>query len=51
MMGKQSNLEPIDPQIGGVPCQGVLDEFRQAKEDIKTNPNSGYMLVSKFKLL
>jgi ClpP class serine protease len=35
MMGKQSNLGPIDPQIGGVPCQGVLDEFEQAKNDIK----------------
>jgi ATP-dependent protease ClpP protease subunit len=40
MMGKQSNLGPIDPQIGGVPCQGVLDEFEQAKSDIKGNPNS-----------
>lgn len=40
MMGKQSNLGPIDPQIGGVSCQGVLDEFEQAKKDIKSNPNS-----------
>lgn len=38
VMGKQSNLGPIDPQIGGVPCQGVLDEFEQAKKDIKANP-------------
>jgi hypothetical protein len=40
MMGKQSNLGPIDPQIGGVPCQGVLDEFQQAIADIKVNPAS-----------
>lgn len=40
MMGKQSNLGPIDPQIGGVACQAVLDEFNSAKEDIKRNPSS-----------
>ena len=51
MMGKQSNLGPIDPQIGGVPCQGVLDEFEQAKKDIKTNPNSAplwQVIISKY---
>lgn len=30
VMGKQSSLGPIDPQIGGVPAQGVLDEFQMA---------------------
>lgn len=40
MMGKHSNLGPIDPQMGGLACQAVLDEFKQAKEDIKTNPQS-----------
>ncbi len=51
MMGKQSNLGPIDPQIGGVPCQGVLDEFEQAKKDIKSNPNSAplwQVIISKY---
>ncbi len=51
MMGKQSNLGPIDPQIGGVPCQGVLDEFEQAKRDIKSNPNSAPLwqaIISKY---
>jgi len=51
MMGKQSNLGPIDPQIGGVPCQGVLDEFEQAKKDIKSNPNSASLwqvIISKY---
>jgi ClpP class serine protease len=28
VLGKQSSLGPIDPQIGGVPAQGVLDEFQ-----------------------
>jgi ATP-dependent protease ClpP protease subunit len=51
LMGKQSNLGPIDPQMGGVACQAVLDEFQKAKEDIKTNPHSAPLwqaIVSKY---
>lgn len=51
MMGKQSNLGPIDPQIGGVACQAVLDEFEQAKKDLKTNPSSAALwqvIISKY---
>jgi len=40
MMGKQSNLGPIDPQMGGVACQAVIEEFEQAKSDIRANPSS-----------
>lgn len=40
IMGKQSNLGPIDPQMGGVACQAVLDEFQKAKDDIKANPQA-----------
>ena len=40
MMGKHSNLGPIDPQMGGVPCQGVISEFQKAIDDIKKNPAS-----------
>jgi Serine dehydrogenase proteinase len=40
MMGKQSNLGPIDPQMGGVACQAVLDEFKKALADVKANPSS-----------
>lgn len=40
VMGKHSNLGPIDPQMGGLACQAVLNEFEQAKEDIKQNPQS-----------
>ena len=43
IMGKQSNLGPIDPQMGGVACQAVLDEFEEAKEDIKKNPHSAIL--------
>ena len=51
LMGKQSNLGPIDPQMGGVPCQGVLDEFKQAQNDIRANPSSAALwqvIVSKY---
>ncbi len=51
IMGKQSNLGPIDPQMGGVACQAVLDEFNTAKEDIKANPHSAPLwqaIISKY---
>lgn len=38
VMGKQSSLGPIDPQVGGVPAQGVLDEFQMAITSIQDNP-------------
>lgn len=49
--GKQSNLGPIDPQMGGVPCKGVIDEFEKAKKDIRSNPSSAHlwqMIVGKY---
>lgn len=51
VMGKHSNLGPIDPQMGGLACQAVLDEFKQAKEDIKKNPHSAALwqvIISKY---
>jgi ATP-dependent protease ClpP protease subunit len=39
IMGKHSNLGPIDPQIGGVACQAILNEFQHAKDDIRQNPH------------
>lgn len=38
VMGKQSSLGPIDPQFGGIPAHGVIEEFNQAKKDITSNP-------------
>ena len=35
MMGKQSNLGPIDPQMGGIACGAAIEEFRKAKEEVK----------------
>lgn len=40
MMGKQSSLGPIDPQFGGIACQGILDEYQRALDDVSKNPNS-----------
>jgi len=35
VMGKQSNLGPIDPHISGIPTKGVIQEFDQALKEIK----------------
>jgi len=37
MMGKQSSLGPIDPQIRGVACHGVVEEFKNAYTEIKAD--------------
>jgi hypothetical protein len=38
IMGKQSNIGPIDPQFNGIPCYGVLDEFKRALDQVKLDP-------------
>jgi hypothetical protein len=38
VMGKQSSLGPIDPQIGGLPAHGVVEEFEKMRQDWQTNP-------------
>jgi ATP-dependent protease ClpP protease subunit len=38
MMGLHSNLGPTDPQLGGFPAHGVLEEFRKAAEEIAEDP-------------
>ena len=43
IMGKHSNLGPIDPQMGGVACQAILEEFQEAKKDVALN--SDYALL------
>ena len=40
IMGRQSNIGPIDPQFGGVSCAGVNEEFKNALESIKNQPES-----------
>jgi len=39
VMGKHSNLGPIDPQMGGLACQAIINEFEQAKREIRLNPH------------
>ena len=39
LMGKHSNLGPIDPQLQGVPTYGVLKEFEKACREIKNDPS------------
>lgn len=51
IMGKHSNLGPIDPQFNGVACQAVVNEFKQAVQDIKDNPSSAILwqtIISKY---
>jgi hypothetical protein len=38
VMGKQSSLGPIDPQINGMPAHAVIQEFNRAFEEIRTDP-------------
>ncbi len=38
IMGKQSSLGPVDPQLGGVPAKGISEEFNRAREEIKKDP-------------
>ncbi len=38
VMGQHSSLGPIDPQIGGIPAHGVIEEFDRAAEEIKADP-------------
>jgi enoyl-CoA hydratase/carnithine racemase len=37
VMGKQSSLGPIDPQFGGIPAHGIVEEFRRAFDEIKAD--------------
>lgn len=39
VMGKHSNLGPIDPQLGGLPAAAVKKEIERAIEEIKDDPD------------
>lgn len=39
VMGKQSNLGPIDPQLGGLPAAAVKKEIERALTEIKADPD------------
>lgn len=39
VMGKQSNLGPIDPQFNGVPAHAILEEFNTIMADVNADPS------------
>jgi len=39
LMGKQSSLGPVDPQLAGVPAHGVIEEFNRARDEVKVDPS------------
>lgn len=40
VMGKQSNLGPIDPQLGIIPAHGLIGEFNHIMNCVKKDPQS-----------
>ncbi|MGO9305763.1 MAG: SDH family Clp fold serine proteinase, partial [Candidatus Korobacteraceae bacterium] len=40
ILGKQSSLGPIDPQVRDIAAQGILNEFKRALEEIKGDANA-----------
>lgn len=38
LMGKHSNIGPVDPQIKGIPCVGAVQEVQKAYGDITKDP-------------
>lgn len=40
IMGRQSSIGPIDPQINGIPAYGVIEDYERAVQEIATNPSS-----------
>jgi membrane-bound ClpP family serine protease len=43
IIGKHSNLGPIDPQLGGLPAHGIIEEFERAKEEVIKNDKAIYV--------
>lgn len=51
IMGKQSNLGPIDPQFGGMSCAGIIEEFNEASDAVSKNPKMAAVwgpIISKY---
>lgn len=51
IMGKQSNLGPIDPQYNGLSCSGIIEEFQEACEDVSKDANLSALwgqIISKY---
>lgn len=51
VMGKQSNIGPIDPQFGGMSCAAVIEEFEKAVAETSKNPGAiplWQVIISKY---
>lgn len=51
IMGKESSIGPIDPQFGGIPAYGVIEEFEDAQKALKDDPQSWpawQVIISKY---
>ena len=51
VMGKQSSLGPIDPQIAGLAAHGIIEEFTKAHDEIALSPMMGQLwapLIAKY---
>ncbi len=51
VMGKQSSLGPIDPQIQGTAAHGIIEEFTRAINEVKADPATAplwQVIVSKY---
>ncbi len=40
ILGKHSNLGPVDPQINGIPAHAVQKQFQKAYDEIKADPRT-----------
>lgn len=40
VMGRQSNLGPIDPQLGYMPAHGIIEEFNRIRNEVQKDPSS-----------
>lgn len=43
LMARHSSIGPIDPQIRGVPAKGVVEEFKNAYNEIKAEPSKAHI--------
>jgi membrane-bound ClpP family serine protease len=51
IMGKHSNLGPIDPQFGGVPAHAIKEEFERALAEVQSAPHTApiwQIVISKY---
>lgn len=39
VMGRQSSIGPVDPQIQGMPAEAIVEEFKRAIAEVTANPS------------